>query len=127
MIVITGGAYQGKRQFAIDTLLVDEDSIYTANSKTETIELTKHSTIAGLEQWVLAALDRKEQPVELLSKLLPLQKGCVIICDDISCGVVPIDPLERQHREAVGRCMQLLTKEADEVYRVFCGLGTRIK
>ena len=47
--------------------------------------------------------------------------------DDVSQGVVPIDTDRRAWREDVGRTMLWLAKEADEVHRVFCGLGQRIK
>ena len=51
----------------------------------------------------------------------------IIIMDDVSQGVVPIDTDRRAWREDVGRTMLWLAKEADEVHRVFCGLGQRIK
>ena len=47
--------------------------------------------------------------------------------DDISCGVIPTDEAMRKYRELVGRSLALLSKNADEVIRVFCGMGTKIK
>ena len=49
------------------------------------------------------------------------------IADDISQGVVPIEADRRAWREAVGRTLLWLGKESDEVHRVFCGLGQRLK
>jgi adenosyl cobinamide kinase/adenosyl cobinamide phosphate guanylyltransferase len=54
-------------------------------------------------------------------------KPKIIICNDISCGVVPIDSEIRLWRESVGRILTILSKHADEVVRLFCGLGTKIK
>ena len=55
------------------------------------------------------------------------QGGHFYFMDDVSQGVVPIDTDRRAWREDVGRTMLWLAKEADEVHRVFCGLGQRIK
>ena len=49
------------------------------------------------------------------------------IVDDISQGVVPIEPDRRAWRESVGRTLLWLGKESDEVHRVFCGLGQKLK
>ena len=38
-----------------------------------------------------------------------------------------IDKTERDFREWIGRVQVLLAKEADEVIRVICGIGQRIK
>ena len=46
---------------------------------------------------------------------------------DMSQGIVPMDKEERAAREMNGRLMIYLAGEADEVVRVFCGIGERIK
>ena len=51
----------------------------------------------------------------------------IIIASDVSQGIVPMDPTERAFREMMGRTMLYLAAEADQVYRVFCGLGQQIK
>ena len=50
-----------------------------------------------------------------------------IICDEVGCGITPLDRTDRDWRERVGRLCCRLAAEADEVYRVHCGLGVRIK
>ena len=45
----------------------------------------------------------------------------VLVCDEIGCGVVPIQPQERQWREQTGRLCCLLAKRAERVVRVFVG------
>ena len=65
-------------------------------------------------------------PIELKSNVdLHLEKGAVIIFDDIFCGVVPMDELLRKYREIAGRFVQQIAKNAD-VYRVFCGRGIKL-
>lgn len=56
-----------------------------------------------------------------------LSAKAVVICDEIGCGLVPMDPGERARREQVGRLCIALAKEAEAVVRVVCGVGTVIK
>ncbi len=51
----------------------------------------------------------------------------IIISDEIGNGIVPIDPFEREYREKTGRVLIELAKQADEVVRVVCGIGQKIK
>ena len=51
----------------------------------------------------------------------------IIIVTDISQGIVPMDPAQRNWREMVGRTMLYLGGKAEKVIRVFCGLGQEIK
>ena len=46
----------------------------------------------------------------------------VIICDEIGCGIVPLDPFERIWREETGRAMCILAAKADFVYRLYSGI-----
>ena len=54
-------------------------------------------------------------------------KDSVLICQDISSGVVPMEAQLRQWRNANGRLCQYLAGQADQVIRVFCGLEQRLK
>ena len=51
----------------------------------------------------------------------------ILLCEDISCGVVPIDPEQRAWREAVGRMNAMLAARAERVTRIFCGLPMELK
>lgn len=51
----------------------------------------------------------------------------VVIADEIGCGVVPIDRNDRAWREAVGRALCVIAQESEQVVRVMCGIGVRIK
>ena len=52
---------------------------------------------------------------------------CILICDEIGNGIVPIDRFEREYREQVGRILIEVAKRADRVERITCGIGQRIK
>ena len=49
------------------------------------------------------------------------------ISTEIGYGVVPMDKGDREWRETVGRTCCYIAKKADEVVRVVCGVGNRIK
>ena len=51
----------------------------------------------------------------------------VVIATEIGGGVVPLDPAERERREAAGRLACLLAERAETVVRVCCGLPQLLK
>ena len=53
--------------------------------------------------------------------------NCVIISDEVGNGIVPIEAFEREYRERTGRILVELAKKAEEVERVICGIGQKIK
>ena len=53
--------------------------------------------------------------------------NCVMISDEVGNGIVPVDAFEREYRERTGRILVELARRADEVERVICGIGQRIK
>jgi len=108
MILIIGGAYQGKEEYALSRF------------EKEQIVPDFHREV---RLWVEQGLD----PVETLRGKMAEYADKVILCDDISGGIVPMDPVDRAWREAVGRCSAYLSRYADEVVRLFCGIPTRLK
>ena len=111
MIMVIGGYAAGKRQWVKDNLK------YQENDFSENI-FDKKPILYNLQN---GALSGTEEEYELL-----LQKE-VIICDEIGCGLVPIEKNEREHREKIGRCCIRLAQNAEKVVRVYCGIGTYIK
>ena len=47
--------------------------------------------------------------------------------DEIGCLIVQEDEILRKYRETAGRVCQRLAAGSDEVYRVICGIGKRMK
>ena len=107
MILIVGGFAAGKRAYAREVLGYGEDRMSCRIDDDAPV-------FYGLES----------QPDTPLEKLL--QKD-VVICDEIGCGLVPLDAAQRQRREQVGRLCIALAREADRVIRVVCGVGTDLK
>ena len=59
--------------------------------------------------------------------LLPELLGKAVTCDEIGCGVVPIEPFEERWREETGRLCCALAARADAVYRVWACIPQKIK
>ena len=121
-ILIVGGACQGKREYAQKAFGLNGREILPWNEEREAA-----SCIADLHLRVRACLKKGLTQQEVLEKLLPFCQGKIVLCDDIFCGVVPLDALERQWREVTGRLLCRLAQEADSVIRMQCGLPQAIK
>ena len=122
MIFVFGGAYQGKRDFVKENFSVqdgDERILDNINEWIRNLVEDNRDSDAGLDALLLDISEREKE--------LPQGREVIIIMNDVSQGLVPMDPVERAYREANGRAMIKLAGEASAVYRVFCGIGTRIK
>ena len=126
MVLIFGGAYQGKLDYALANYDVREKDVYQCDMESMRIDFDR-KVIAGLDKFVLACVKEGINAKECLEDNLDKLRDKILIFDDISQGVVPVDKTERAWREMTGRCMTFLGHEADEVIRVFCGIGNKVK
>ncbi|MBQ4650420.1 MAG: bifunctional adenosylcobinamide kinase/adenosylcobinamide-phosphate guanylyltransferase [Firmicutes bacterium] len=126
MIVIFGGAYQGKLDYARENFNICIDDVFMCQDNSTEIDITK-KVICGLENFTFACVKAGLEARDLLADLGDMLSDKIIIVSDISQGIVPLDADQRAWREMNGRCMLWLGKEADRVIRVFCGLGQDIK
>lgn len=124
MELIIGGAYQGKGRYAQEKLGVDD--IFSCAQDQTDLPFDR-SCIADLERYALACVRAGKSSVAYLRAHRDLWTHCIFIADDISAGVVPVDPEMRAWREETGRLLAYLAGEATHVHRVFCGIGAVIK
>lgn len=117
-ILIFGGAFQGKRAFAKSEFNIEDKEIYsfTADDTEVPAGYRAYEHAERLVRNILSA----EESFNLL------KEAEIVIVDDITCGIVPMDATDRKAREETGRLMQMLGKERS-IYRVFCGEGVKIK
>lgn len=119
MNLITGGAYQGKLDYARETFGLAEADICLCTA--DTLPVSECRCWYHYEQYVLGCVRRGEKPQP------PTHPDAVVIVDDIFCGVVPMEAEIRLWREETGRALTALSREADTVTRIFCGLPMRLK
>lgn len=124
MKLIIGGAYQGKRDFAVSTFNLKETDIFTCSG--ENIDFSA-PCIDKIEEFTFACVKAGKEPAELFRANRERWQNSVLICQDIFCGVVPVDADQREWRQATGRLCQYLSREAEQVSRIFCGLEQRLK
>jgi len=109
MVLIFGGAYQGKSAYAHERFG------------------TSRKIIKNLDREILAWIQADENMPAKMNQFINDNMDAVILFNDISCGVVPIDPIMRKWREEAGRLMSLLAQQSEEVTRLYCGIPTRLK
>lgn len=124
MILIIGGAWQGKRDFAVREFGLREEDIFSCTG-TE-IDFSARC-IDRLEEYVLACVREGKDPLARFEEQPEQWQDSVLICRDISCGVVPMDEEMRLWRNETGRLCQYLASRARRVSRIFCGLEQRLK
>ncbi len=110
MILIVGGAYQGKTAYALEVLGCAPDKL-----------------VPRVENLIRGILDAGKDPLAEIASRMDAWEDSVVLLTDICCGLVPMDAADRAWREAVGRVGALLAARAERVVRVFCGIGTVIK
>ena len=83
--------------------------------------------INHFHDWVKARLLDSGNPAEEIFQFVDQYPDCVIISNEIGNGIVPMDAFERTYREQTGRILVALAARAEEVERVICGIGQKIK
>jgi len=123
MVLIIGGAYQGKLDYALDRYGLSEGDV----CRCETGGTPRGKIIYEIDKWIYRLAEAGADVEEAIRELINVNSDAVVICNDISCGVVPVDAVQRKWREAVSRAAVQLAGASDEVVRLFCGIPTRIK
>lgn len=132
MHLIIGGAYQGKLAYAkgqYPEKLRWVDGAVCSLSEIPVCDGMYHLE-EYIKRWMKQELRREDLQEVILENLIRLTEknpGVVLICNEIGCGLVPIDPFERAYRENVGRICTALASRAVRVDRVVCGIGVVLK
>lgn len=124
MKLIIGGAWQGKRAFAQSAFGLKDSDIFTCVDSS--IDFSA-PCVEKLEEFTLACVRAGVEPLDVFRAHEAEWADTILICQDIFCGVVPMDADLREWRNATGRLCQYLTARADRVSRIFCGLEQRLK
>ena len=125
MILIFGGACQGKLNFAETSLSLSRDDMFVCSEK-QGISYDNR-IIADFHNYISGAVQRGDNPVSYVISHMEQFRDKAIIIEDVCGGLVPLGKDQRAYRESTGKIMQLFSQEADEVYRVFCGIGEKLK
>ena len=151
MILIIGGFAQGKLHYVEQHYVQREDRqevpaldgtlkiTWATESAVETMpgkqtEQTTGRQTAGpqvivnhLHRYIREQLRQGTAPEAMIENFGKEHPDCILICDEIGNGIVPMEAEERTYRERTGRILEQLAAQADEVVRVVCGIGQKIK
>lgn len=118
--LIIGGAAQGKLAYALTYYGLIGADVSDGVLGGGRILYRFHLAVRGM-------LERGEDAQALVEAYFDAHPNCVVICDEVGCGLVPVDPFERQYRDAVGRLCCAAAERSARVVRIFCGLPVVLK
>lgn len=153
MKLIIGGAYQGKLAYAkkkfqtedgwADGRTCDMDAVWTCRGMDHFHEYTQRlleildgdagslsqSTAFSIEphRYALTPEAMEQWAAQFAAELAKRNPQILVVSNELGCGVVPLDRTDRLWRELTGRICTCLAQQADEVVRVTCGIGLRLK
>ncbi|MBQ9062883.1 MAG: bifunctional adenosylcobinamide kinase/adenosylcobinamide-phosphate guanylyltransferase [Eubacterium sp.] len=125
MILVIGGAFQGKYTFASEELGIREG--WADGDHCRFHEIYNCRAIHHFHDYVKRALEDQYDLSELVPKLLERNPDICILTNEMGYGVVPTDEFERELRDRLGSICTELAAHADVVYRMICGIPTIIK
>lgn len=127
MKLIIGGTAQGKLEYVLLKYDVQKNMVWDGVLPNDR-KLNKNIVVINhFHQWVKSRMVSGGCPEDEIMSFLDCNEDCIIICDEIGNGIVPIDPFEREYREHTGRILVQLAMRAEEVERIICGIGQKIK
>ncbi len=130
MELYIGGCAQGKLEYVKVQKKKDNFKVIYEPCKGQ--DADKQTLIwDDYEKWFYNKMKACENPesetLEFIKKLDFDAISLCIICDEVGSGVVPIEPLEREYRERLGRMQCMLAARAERAERIVCGIRQRIK
>lgn len=127
LILVFGGAYSGKLSFVKEKFNISDEEVITIDN-VDNLEIDFSKKVLNKFHNLTYKMSLENQdPLKYILENESLFKDKIIISDDICEGIVPLKKEDRIWRENTGKCLQYLSKNSKEVYRVFCGIPMVIK
>lgn len=123
MMLMIGGAYEGKTEYAEAIGISDICDGETTGFE----EIKKHMCVKNYQMLVKRQLEAGLDPLDEAEKLFDECPDIVIISTEIGCGIVPIERSERIWRETMGKVCCFFAAKSEKVIRISCGIASVIK
>ena len=127
MKLVIGGYAQGKLNYVLGKYDVEASKIFDGEIPENIEERRGTVVINHFHNWLKTKITYDGCPEKEVLEFVEKYPDCVIISDEVGNGIVPIEAFEREYRERIGRILVELAKKAEEVERVICGIGQKIK
>lgn len=132
MILLFGGAYQGKTELALKMSAMTENR-EAADGWSDPLEAAwSRPVLLNLHGYIKRFSDMedtkaREKMRDFIYNIIRNNPNVCITADEIGSGIVPIKREDRLWRELCGEAVQLLAAEAEEVFHVIGGIPMRLK
>ena len=126
MILITGGAYQGKKNYAFRTFGCSENSV--ADGLVCSInDILSAECITNYHIFVKRMLEDNADIISVTKQLCTENFNAVVIMNEIGCGIVPLEKKDRIWREMTGKCGCIIAENSERVIRMINSVPVIIK
>lgn len=126
MKLVTGGAYQGKREAACRLFGLRMEQ-FVDGRDCELSEIYTCKALCNFQEYIRRCLETESLDEQFTEKLCSQNPQLVLVSNEIGYGIVPIDPAERLWREQTGRICCQIAAVSDTVIRVVAGMPTVLK
>ncbi|MBO5523987.1 MAG: bifunctional adenosylcobinamide kinase/adenosylcobinamide-phosphate guanylyltransferase [Roseburia sp.] len=126
MHLIIGGYAQGKLSYIKSKYNIPDTEI--CHGDTEDFETCPGKKVYDkLHLYLKRKMQQQADIPALMEQFLQDNPSCILICDEIGNGIVPVLDTERAYREQVGRMLCMAAEQAESVERIICGISQKIK
>jgi adenosyl cobinamide kinase/adenosyl cobinamide phosphate guanylyltransferase len=122
MIFIFGGIFQGKKAIAEEMY-----SDYQIVKSIDNESYKERMILVDLEELVISLTNKGINVVDYFNKHVFIYEDIVIVGNEVGQGVVPIKKEHRILRDEIGFLYQQISKQSDDVYRVWNGIIKKVK
>ena len=126
MIMVTGGAFQGKKNFTTKRFDLQETDILNGEN-CDFKKVFSAKCVTDYHLLVKRLIDKNADPLEFTEKLCKTNPKIIVIINEIGCGIIPIEKSDRIWREQTGRAGCIISENSSAVIRICCGIPTIIK
>lgn len=126
MKLVIGGYAQGKLDYVLLKYNLNKNIVWDSVLPDCTL-VQETIVINHLHLWIKNCMLEGRCPEEEILLFLDSCQDCIIISDEVGNGIVPINVFEREYRERVGKILIQVAERAEEVERVICKIGQKIK
>lgn len=126
MKLVIGGYAQGKLDYVLLKYNLNKNIVWDSVLPDCTL-VQETIVINHLHLWIKNCMLEGRCPEEEILLFLDSCQDCIIISDEVGNGIVPINAFEREYRERVGKILIQVAERAEEVERVICKIGQKIK
>lgn len=125
MKLILSGKYQFGEAFAYKQYGVGK-ILDLSNSSFEDIT-DDYKFVINTEEYLKKCFEERVDYKPVIEKVVSSISDLVIVATDIGNGLIPLEKKDRDFREYIGHFNCFLAERSEEVYRVFCGIGEKLK